>query len=158
MSSHDARISWTSDGNFASGRYSRRHEWRFDGGAVVTGSSSPHVVRPPLSDPAGVDPEEAMVAAVSSCHMLWFLSLAHDASFDVVSYIDEASGAMGRIGEGRFALTRITLRPDIAFAGRQPSAEELDRLHHEAHDRCFIANSIKTEVVVESPAKDAATA
>jgi organic hydroperoxide reductase OsmC/OhrA len=152
MSSHDARISWATDGNFASGKYSRRHEWRFDGGAVVTGSSSPHVVRPPLSDPAGVDPEEALVAAVSSCHMLWFLSLAHDQGFEVASYVDEASGAMGRIGEGRFALTRIALRPQIVFTGRQPSADELEQLHHEAHERCFIANSLKTEVVVEPPA------
>jgi organic hydroperoxide reductase OsmC/OhrA len=151
MSSHDARISWTSDGQFTSGGYSRRHEWRFDGGAVVTGSSSPHVVREPMSDPAGVDPEEALVASVSSCHMLWFLALAQNAGLDVASYVDEASGEMGRIGPGKQAVTRIILRPDIAFAGRQPSADELDRLHHEAHERCFIANSLKSEVVVEAP-------
>lgn len=152
MSNHGARISWTSDGQFASGKYSRRHEWQFDGGARVTGSSSPHVVPEPMSDPAGVDPEEALIASVSSCHMLWFLSLAHDAGVEIASYVDNASGTMGRIGSGRFALTRIALRPEIVFAGRQPSAEEIDALHHEAHERCFIANSIKTEVVVEAPA------
>lgn len=152
MSSHGARISWKSDGKFVSGDYSRRHEWRFDGGATVAGSSSPHVVREPMSDPAAVDPEEALVASVCSCHMLWFLSLAQNAGFDVASYVDEASGEMGRIGPGRQAVTRITLRPDIAFNGRQPTEAELGALHHEAHERCFIANSIKSEVVVEAPA------
>ena len=148
MSTHRARIAWRADGEFASGRYSRRHEWAFDGGAVVTASSSPDVVPAPMSDPAGVDPEEALVASVSSCHMLWFLSLAQAAALDVASYADDADGVMGRIGPGRMALTRITLRPAIVFAGRQPDAEELDRLHREAHERCFIANCLKTEVVV----------
>ena len=151
MATHGARIVWNSDGEFTSGRYSRRHELQFDGGAVVPGSSSPHVVRPPMSDPAAVDPEEALVASVSSCHMLWFLDLAWRAGFDLASYVDEASGVMGEIAPGRTALTRITLRPDIAFVGRQPSTEELDRLHHQAHEHCFIANSLKTEVVIEAP-------
>ena len=142
-------ISWRSDGEFASGRYSRRHDWRFDGGALVTASSSPDVVPPPLSDPAGVDPEEALVASVASCHMLWFLSLAQAAGLDVASYADNAVGEMGRIAPGRMAITRITLRPQIAFAGTPPDAETLARLHHEAHDRCFIANSLNTEIVVE---------
>ena len=154
MSTHDARIAWASDGEFTSGRYSRRHEWRFDGGAIVTGSSSPDVVRVPMSDPAGVDPEEALVASVSSCHMLWFLDLARRAGLDLASYVDDASGVMGRIAEGRMALTRITLRPDIVFNGRQPTAEEIDQLHHQAHEHCFIANSLKTEVVVEPPVRD----
>ena len=148
MSTHRARVAWGADGAFASGRYSRRHEWSFDGGAVVTASSSPDVVPAPMSDPAGVDPEEALVASVSSCHMLWFLSLAQAAGLDIASYVDGAEGIMGRIAPGRMALTRITLRPAIAFAGRQPDAAELDRLHHEAHERCFIANSLKTEVVI----------
>ena len=148
MSTHRARIAWRADGEFASARYSRGHEWAFDGGAVVTASSSPDVVPAPMSDPAGVDPEEALVASVSSCHMLWFLSLAQAAGLDVASYADEAEGVMGRVAPGRMALTRITLRPAIAFAGRQPEADELDRLHHEAHERCFIANCLKTEVVV----------
>ena len=148
MSTHTARIEWRSDGAFASGAYSRRHEWRFDGGAIVTASSSPDVVPVPMSDPAGVDPEEALVASVSSCHMLWFLSLAHGAGFAVDSYSDDAEGEMGRIAPGRQALVRITLRPDIAFAGDQPSAEQLATLHEQAHARCFIANSLKTEIIV----------
>lgn len=148
MSRHVAEIGWQSDGEFVSGRYSRRHEWRFDGGLVVAGSASPHVVPEPMSDAAAVDPEEALVASVSACHMLWFLSLAQAAGLDIASYADEAEGVMGRVAPGRMALTRITLRPAIAFAGRQPDAEELDRLHREAHERCFIANCLKTEVVV----------
>ena len=151
MSTHKARIAWTSDGEFASGRYSRRHQWAFDGGAIVTASSAPDVVPAPMSDPAGVDPEEALVASVSSCHMLWFLALAQGAGFDIASYADEAEGEMGRVGAGRMAVTRITLRPEIVFAGREPEADELARLHHDAHERCFIANSLKTEVVVEAP-------
>jgi organic hydroperoxide reductase OsmC/OhrA len=150
MSIHRATIEWRSDGEFASGRYSRRHEWRFDGGATVVGSASPEVVPVPLSDPAGVDPEEALVASVSSCHMLWFLSLAHGEGLDVLSYADDAEGVMGRIAPGRMALTRITLRPAIAFAGAAPDPATLDRLHHDAHARCFIANSLTTEIVVEA--------
>jgi organic hydroperoxide reductase OsmC/OhrA len=151
MSKHSAQLSWRSDGEFGSGRYSRRHEIRFDGGAVVTGSSSPDVVPPPMSDPAGVDPEEALVASASACHMLWFLALAQQAGFDVESYADSAEGEMGRVAPGRTAITRIVLRPEIVFTGRQPNAEVLDRLHHEAHERCFIANSLKSEIVVGPP-------
>lgn len=150
MSRHGAEIVWRSDGEFASGRYSRRHELRFDGGAVVTGSSSPTVVPEPMSDPAGVDPEEALVASAASCHMLWFLSLAQAAGLDVVSYRDQAEGEMGRIAPGKIAITRIVLRPEIEFAGRPPDAAELERLHHEAHERCFIANTLNCEIVVES--------
>ena len=152
MSRHAAEVAWQSDGAFASGRYSRRHELRFDGGAVVTGSSSPDVVPAPMSDPAGVDPEEALVAAVAACHMLWFLDLARRAGLDVASYRDRAEGEMGRIDGGRMAVARVTLRPAIAFAGAPPAAAELDRLHHEAHEHCFIANSLKCEVVVEAAA------
>lgn len=149
MSRHRAEIAWQSDGRFAEGKYSRRHEWRFDGGAVVAGSASPDVVPPPLSDPAAVDPEEALIAATAACHMLWFLDLARRAGFDVASYRDEAEGEMGRIALGKVAITRITLRPEIAFAGPAPDAAALQRLHHEAHERCFIANSLNCEVVVE---------
>jgi len=150
MSKHGARISWRADGGFRSGDYSRAHDWSFDGGQQVRASSSPSVVPEPRSDPFGVDPEEALVASVSSCHMLWFLSLAQGQGFDVASYDDDAAGEMGRIGAGRFALTRIVLRPAIVFAGRAPSEDELAALHHEAHERCFIANSLKTEVAVEA--------
>ncbi|TMJ20116.1 MAG: OsmC family protein [Alphaproteobacteria bacterium] len=153
MSRHVAEISWRSDGEFASGRYSRRHEIRFDGGAVLAGSSSPDVVPEPMSDPAAVDPEEALVAAVASCHMLWFLSLAQNAGLEVASYRDSAEGEMGRIGPGRMAIVRIALRPDVAFAGAAPDAATIDRLHREAHERCFIANSLNSEIVIEPPAR-----
>jgi organic hydroperoxide reductase OsmC/OhrA len=149
MATHEAIIEWQADGGFAAGRYSRGHDWRFDGGAVVRGSSSPHVVPAPMSDPAGVDPEEALVASASSCHLLWFLHVARDAGFDVARYRDEASGTMGRDDRGRMAMTRIVLRPRILFAGDGPDPETLARLHHEAHDKCFIANSLRSEIVVE---------
>jgi organic hydroperoxide reductase OsmC/OhrA len=152
VAEYSATVAWRSAGGFAEGRYSRAHEWRFDGGAVVAASSSPHVVPAPMSDPAGVDPEEALIASVSSCHMLWFLHLARDAGFDVASYEDQARGTMGKGEGGRIAMTRIVLRPEIAFAGRAPEAEELARLHHEAHERCFIANSLKTRIDVEGRA------
>jgi organic hydroperoxide reductase OsmC/OhrA len=154
MSVHSARLIWRSDGDFAAGRYSRRHEWRFDGGAVVIGSASPDVVPAPMSDPAAVDPEEALVASVASCHMLWFLDLARQAGFSVAEYEDAAEGVMGRIAPGRMALTRIALRPRIRFEGRAPGETELAQLHEQAHARCFIANSLKTEVVVEAPAME----
>lgn len=149
MSRHVAEIAWRSDGEFTSGRYSRRHELRFDGGAIVAGSPSPAVVPAPMSDPAGVDPEELLVAAAASCHMLWFLDLARRAGLDVASYDDSAEGEMGRIGPGKLAITRVTLHPAIAFNGRQPDEAELDALHHDAHQRCFIANSLNSEIVVE---------
>jgi organic hydroperoxide reductase OsmC/OhrA len=148
---HRVTVEWEADGAFASGCYSRAHRWRFDGGAVVAGSSSPHVVPEPMSDAAAVDPEEALVASVSSCHMLWFLDLARRAGLDVASYRDAAVGTVARNDEGRMAMTRIVLRPEIAFAGRVPDAAEVERLHHQAHESCFIANSLRTEVVVEAP-------
>ena len=150
MSRHSASIAWRSDGGFADNSYSRRHLWRFDGGAEVVGSSSPDVVPVPRSDPAGVDPEEALIASAASCHMLWFLSLAQAAGVAVESYEDEAVGEMGRVGPGKIAITKITLRPRIAFAGTAPDAATIDRLHHEAHERCFIANTLNCEIVVES--------
>ena len=152
MGTYTATIAWEDDGAFASGRYSRAHEMRFDGGAVVRGSSSPHVVPLPFSDPAGVDPEEALIASVSACHMLWFLNLAQEAGLHVASYVDEAEGVMGRVGRGKMAMSRISLRPRIRFAGEEPDPEQVEALHHEAHERCFIANSLKTEITVEAPA------
>jgi len=151
MAKHDAVVEWTSSGDFMANGYSRGHEWRFDGGAVVRGSSSPHVVPVPLSDPAGVDPEEAVVAAASSCHMLWFLDLARRAGFEVASYRDEAVGEIGRDERGRLAFLVIRLRPAIAFVGTPPDSATLGSLHDEAHEKCFIANSLRCGVVVESP-------
>lgn len=135
---------------FTDQRYHRRHEWRFDGGAVVAGSSSPLSVRLPFSDPAAVDPEEALVAAASSCHLLWFLSLAAQAGYRVDRYDDAPEGLMGPDDRGRTAITRITLRPAVRFGGaKQPTAEQLAALHHAAHEACFIANSLRSEVVCE---------
>ena len=150
MAEHRATIEWEGEGGFLENRYSRAHVWRFDGGAVVPGSSSPQVVPVPMSDPAAVDPEEALVASASSCHMLWFLHLARDAGFQVTGYRDEAFGRMAKDERGRMAMTRIVLRPRIAFANAAPDAAELERLHHEAHEKCFIANSLRSEIVVEA--------
>lgn len=153
MSRHTAEIVWESDGNFAAGSYSRRHQWRFDGGAVVAGSASPSVVPEPMSDPAGVDPEEALAASAAACHMLWFLALAQGAGLDVAGYRDHAEAELGRVAPGRMAIVKITLRPQIAFSGRAPDAAALDRLHHQAHERCFIANTLNCEIVIEPPAR-----
>ncbi|QPQ54823.1 OsmC family protein [Allosphingosinicella flava] len=151
MGRHIAVVEWSlGDGNFAHGRYSRAHAWHFDGGAEVRGSSSPSVVPLPWSDPAGVDPEEALIASASACHMLWFLHIACDAGFVVTRYRDEAEGTMAKGADGKIAITRIALRPDIAFEGTAPSADDLHDMHHRAHDACFIANSLKSEIVVES--------
>ena len=152
MHEYEARISWARDGAaFTDQRYNRRHEWAFDGGIRVVASASPAVVPLPYSVAEAVDPEEALVACTSSCHMLWFLSLAAKRGFVVDSYRDEATGVMAKTPEGRLAITRITLRPAIAFSGQQsPTAEELAALHRSAHDQCFIANSLKSEVVVEA--------
>jgi organic hydroperoxide reductase OsmC/OhrA len=150
VSEHRATVEWRAAGGaFTENRYSRAHTLRFDGGAEMPASASPQVVPEPMSDPAGVDPEEMLVASASSCHMLWFLDLARQAGLDVAAYRDAASGILGRGTDGRLAITRIVLRPEIDFAGGAPEAEALERLHHEAHARCFIANSLKTEIVVE---------
>lgn len=148
---YGARITWErGEQPFTDNRYSRAHRWRFDGGAEVLGSSSPLSVPVPMSDPAGVDPEEAFVASLSSCHMLWFLGLAAARGFRVDRYSDDAEGEMQKDAAGRVAMTRVTLRPEVGFSGdRIPSRDELEKLHHEAHERCYIANSVKTEVVCE---------
>ena len=136
--------------DFVGRRYSRRHRLRFDGGVEVPGSSSPHVVPLPYSDAAAVDPEEAFVSALSSCHMLWFLDLASRAGFCVDRYADAATGVMKKNEAGRVAMTVVILHPAVEFSGEKlPGREEIERLHHEAHEACFIANSVKTEVRVE---------
>lgn len=148
-----ATVAWQRDGqDFAGQRYSRGHAWHFDGGLTVPASSSPLSVPLPMSVAANVDPEEALVAATSSCHMLFFLSLAAQRGFIVDDYRDEAFGELGKNGAGRLAMTRIVLRPRIAFAGTPPSPEALAALHHDAHERCYIANSLTAEVVVERAA------
>lgn len=152
MHRYEARISWARDGaTFTDQRYSRGHEWSFDGGVRIAASASPTVVPLPYSVVEAVDPEEALVACTSSCHMLWFLSLAAKRGFVVDRYRDEATGVMDTTPEGRLAITRITLRPRIEFSGdKSPTAEELASLHHSAHDQCYIANSLRSEVVVEA--------
>jgi organic hydroperoxide reductase OsmC/OhrA len=151
MGKHTALIEWSGDGGpFIDNRYSRAHKWTFDGGAIVPASSSPHVVRVPYSDPAGVDPEEAYVAALSSCHMLWFLSIAAGHGYVVTSYRDQAEGAMEKNEAGKEVVTRVVLRPAVAFAGaKAPDDEALAHLHHLAHDSCFLANSVKTVIDVD---------
>ncbi|MCB2020770.1 MAG: OsmC family protein [Rhizobacter sp.] len=155
MSHHQATIHWQcDDGDFLAHRYSRAHVWRFDGGAEVRASSSPQVVPLPMSDAAAVDPEEAFVASLASCHMLWFLDIAARGGFRVRSYEDAAVGVMAKNAQGRTAITQVTLRPRVAFdAAAQPSREALDALHHEAHAKCFLAASVLTAVVIE-PAYD----
>lgn len=150
MSQHIATISWKNTGTeFMQGRFSRAHTWTFDGGLTVPASSSPSVVRPPMSDPAAVDPEEAFVASLSSCHMLTFLFLARRDGFQVDSYDDAAVGEMTKNAAGVPFISKVTLNPRITYGGdKRPTAEQLNHLHHESHEQCFIAQSVKTEVVV----------
>ena len=151
MARYTAEVLWTREGqDFLDQRYRRRHSLRFDGGVEVPGSSSPHVVPLPYSDAAAVDPEEAFVASLASCHMLWFLSIAAGRGFRVDRYGDAAEGVMGKNADGRLAMTLVTLRPAAEFSGdRMPTADEIVAMHHAAHDACFIANSVKTEVRCE---------
>lgn len=151
MSSHNVTVEWERQGSvFTDNRYSRAHVWRFDGGAVVAASSSPHVVRVPLSNPANVDPEEAFVASVSSCHMLWFLGLAAAAGYAVERYVDAAEGLMAKNAAGKEWVAKVVLRPEIVFCGaKQPDDAAVAALHHEAHAECFIANSVRSEIVTE---------
>jgi organic hydroperoxide reductase OsmC/OhrA len=151
MSKHQAVIHWHNPGpEFLSGRYSREHTWSFDGGVTVPASASPSVVPPPWSNPARVDPEEAFVAAIASCHMLTFLYLASQQGFQVDNYQDEAIGMMTKNERGVPWVSSITLNPRITYGGfRLPLPADEARLHHAAHDQCFIANSIKTEVTVK---------
>jgi len=150
MAQYFATVRWERHGEtFTDNRYSRAHEWQFDGGVSVPASSSPHVVKVPLSNPAAVDPEEAFVASLSSCHMLFFLSFAARDGFVVDSYVDEAIGYIEKDDNGRMAMTRVTLRPKISYAGASPAADKLAALHERSHHECYIANSVTTKVTVE---------
>jgi len=152
MSRHTASVAWSrGDARFIDNRYSRRHVWRFDGGVEVPASSSPHTVPLPRSDPQAVDPEEAFVASLSSCHMLWFLSIAAKRGFRIDAYTDEAEGFLEKDADGRMAMTRVVLRPRITFdANNTPSAADIAAMHDEAHEKCFIANSVRTVVEIDS--------
>lgn len=151
MHEYTAQLRWQREGAaFTDRRYSRRHLLRFDGGAELAASSSPLSVKAPYSDPAAVDPEEMLVASLSSCHMLWFLDFAARGGWVVDRYEDDALGLMGPDERGRTAVTRVTLRPRVRFAGdARPDEAEHQRLHHAAHEACFIANSVRSEVLCE---------
>jgi organic hydroperoxide reductase OsmC/OhrA len=152
MSHHTAVLDWHQSGpDFRKGQYSRAHTWIFDGGQRVAASSSPTVVPPPWSAAANVDPEEAFVAAIASCHMLWWLSLAAKAGCDVESYRDEAVGEMTRNDAGALWISTVTLHPSIRYGAGAPAPAEAARLHEQAHALCFLANSVKTRIVVAAP-------
>ena len=151
MSAHGAIIEWKrGDQPFVDKRYSRAHIWTFDGGAVVPASSAPESVPVPMSDASAVDPEEAMIASLSSCHMLWFLAFAANARLTLDSYRDEASGELDKDDAGKRYLARVTLRPVTTFTGRQPDQAELDALHHQAHEHCEMAHSVRATITVEA--------
>ena len=152
MSEHKMTVSWKRDplADFGKGKYSREHTWTFDGGLTVPASSSPSVVPLPFSNPACVDPEEAFIASISSCHMLWFLSLAAKRGFILESYNDEAVGVMTKNEKNVLWVSAVALHPKITYSGAKlPTKSEEEQLHHEAHEQCFIANSVKTNIVVE---------
>ncbi len=151
MAEYSAEIIWERGAAaFTDNRYSRRHRLRFDGGLEVPGSSSPHSVPVPLSDPGAMDPEEAFVAALSSCHMLWFLSIAARQGYRIDRYRDQASGLMTQDAAGRWCIGVVTLRPEAQFSGeRLPSAQQIDALHREAHAECYIAHSVTAQVRCE---------
>ncbi len=149
MASYQATVSWKLQPGESFPRYSRDHRWTFDGGLSIAASASPHVVPPPLSSPSHIDPEEAFLAAIASCHMLWFLHLAGDAGFKVTSYTDNTTGIMGRNEQKRMAITEVSLRPAVLFDGPGPEPDVLAKLHERAHEKCFIANSVTSKIIIQ---------
>ncbi|MFN5468916.1 MAG: OsmC family protein [Pirellulaceae bacterium] len=148
-----ATVIWTRQGApFLDLKYSRSHQWMFDGGIVVPASSSPQIVPIPMSAEHAVDPEEALIASLSSCHMLWFLSIAATRGFLVNQYRDKAIGSMGTDQRGRRFMERVVLRPVIQWEGDAPSEAEVEEMHQQAHHECFIANSVRTEVLIDAAA------
>ena len=151
MSEHRATIDWRrGEAAFSYETYSRSHWLRFEDGIEVPARAAPGNIPPTALDGPGVDPEQAFVASLSSCHMLWFLHLACRAGHVVERYVDEASGLLAKGANGRLAMTRVTLNPVVVFSGTGPNAEAYSALHHKAHEHCFIANSVTTEVVVQA--------
>lgn len=148
MAEYKATVIWERGSQlFTDNRYSRVHKWKFDEGVEVEASSSPQVVPVPLSKAAAVDPEEAFIASLSSCHMLWFLAIAGKKGFCVDSYVDEASGVKSKNESGKFFISEVTLQPKIIFSGdKKPTQEEIIAMHDKAHHECYIANSVKSEV------------
>lgn len=151
MSEYFSTVLWErNDQVFTDNQYSRGHVWKFDGGAEVNASASPHIMPLPYSVAENVDPEEAFVASLSSCHMLFFLSIAAKKRFVVEQYIDNAVGVMEKGADGKTLMTKVILRPEVTFTGEKiPTLEQLEKMHHQSHDLCFIANSVKTEVITE---------
>ncbi len=150
MSEYKATVEWTREtADFDHKTYNRTHSLSFDGGVRVAACASPGNIPASAAGAPGMDPEQAFVASLSSCHMLWFLHLASHAKLVVDRYLDEASGVLEKNAEGRMAMTRVTLRPAVTYSGRRPSAQEHAQLHECAHDNCFIANSVKTAVTIE---------
>jgi len=150
VSSYTATVCWQrGDQDFLDNAYSRAHEWSFDGGLTVPASASPGIVPLPMSVAENVDPEEAFVASLSSCHMLFFLSLAQRRKIVVDRYIDEAVGYLAKDNDGRMAMTKVVLRPQCVYAGDTPDRAAVEKMHHKAHELCFIANSVTSEVVTE---------
>jgi organic hydroperoxide reductase OsmC/OhrA len=151
VSTYRATVEWKADGgDFLKRRYSREHTIAFEGGLTVPGSASPHIVRAPYSRADALDPEAAFTASISTCHMLWFLDVACQAGFAVASYRDEPEGTLAEGAAGKLVMTRVVLRPAVTFSGEtRPTAEELAHLHHRAHEECFIANSVTSEIVIE---------
>jgi organic hydroperoxide reductase OsmC/OhrA len=157
MSEHKAIISWKRNhADFLKGKYSREHTWAFDGGAIVPASASPANVPGPYANAACIDPEEAFVASISSCHMLWFLFLASKEGFQVDDYRDEVLGVMTKNEKGVPWVSSVTLDPKIVYSGeKQPAPADEKRLHHLAHEQCFIANSVKTRITVRAADNEA---
>ncbi|MDH3629226.1 MAG: OsmC family protein [Acidobacteriota bacterium] len=154
MSEYVARVSWKrgADEPYIDNKYSRAHQWSFDGGQTVEASSSPHIVPLPYSTEVGVDPEEAFVASLSSCHMLFFMAIAAKQRYVIDRYVDNPVGVVEKDADGKMSMTTVKLRPEVVFSGeRQPDRAVLEKLHNSAHKRCFIANSVKTSVTVEIP-------
>jgi len=152
MSEYSASVRWVrGEGEaFVDDQYSRGHAWHFDGGACVAASASSHVVPLPYCVEANVDPEEAFVASLSSCHMLFFLSIAAQEGFVVDEYVDDAVGVLESDREDKISMTRVALRPAVTFSGaKRPTLAQLEAMHHQSHEQCFIANSVKTHVFTE---------
>jgi len=150
MSTYRATVDWRCEGDFASRRYSRVHQIAFEAGLVVPGTAGPANVNPRYGRPDAMDPEQAFVASISACHMLWFLDFASRGGFVAESYSDAAEGTLAPGPDGREVMTRVVLRPKVTFGGeRQPTPAELEGLHHQAHEACFIANSVKSEILIE---------
>ena len=151
MSKYEATVNWQRQGHpFLDDKYSRGHEWSFDGGVVVPASASPEIVALPMSVAENVDPEEAFIASISSCHMLFFLSIAQNNGIVIDSYNDDAYGFLRKDDTGNLSMTNVVLRPEAAYCGdKVPKSKEVEEMHHHAHRRCFIANSVKTDITME---------